>query len=249
MNRNCDVPTERLEAYIDGELHGGERRRMESHVARCDACRATMEREARLRRDFAALPELPCPDAVTRRILVATISGGEALADRSDAGAGAAPAGGRGFAARAGRTDRRDAPRPDRPARASRRRFRTAPRWLAGAAAAAVLAVLLGVGLTDRGGGPATETAEATRPATDAGSDTETITGASTRPSRVVIGGGTPDSPAAAAEEARAGFAVAARIIARAEEEALAGAFGERVTGVLRESLAIVLDRPTGGRG
>jgi hypothetical protein len=236
MNRRCELPPELLEAFLDGDLSGRERRRVETHLSHCATCKAVVAEENRLRRDFSALPELPCPDAVTQRILAATSRAEAAESARDIRGA------------RDGmRSPRAPAGRPESSGR--HRGWLVSP-WLAGPVAAALIAVLFGVGLLKNDTGPAEPDVAGTgvEHAAPATGDAEDPAG-SDLPAHIVIGDGAGRSADAAADEAKLGLVVAGRIIAHTRGEALADAFGKKLTSVLQESLAIALDRQPGGRG
>jgi hypothetical protein len=61
MNANGHLPIEILSAHLDGETTAEERARVESHLAGCEACRATLEDLRRIVEGSAKLgaPELP----------------------------------------------------------------------------------------------------------------------------------------------------------------------------------------------
>jgi anti-sigma factor RsiW len=78
----CREVRELLDAYLDGELDAEVAARVRRHLeaepvpaagsaARpgCAACRHELRRAERLREELRGLPVVPCPDAVTRRVL------------------------------------------------------------------------------------------------------------------------------------------------------------------------------------
>jgi hypothetical protein len=103
-------------------------------------------------------------------------------------------------------------------------------RWIVAAAAAAVLLAVIGRHGPQRPSDPPRERFVAT------------ATGGRDAANPAV-------SAAEAARRARAGLVLAARVIARTEDEALTGAFAPQLPRVLREPLSRVLEITTGGRG
>lgn len=56
---------EQLSLYVDGELDAAERRRVEEHVARCEACRRTRDEFLAVRERVRA--DAPTPDRVAQQ--------------------------------------------------------------------------------------------------------------------------------------------------------------------------------------
>lgn len=68
MNEHDHTPPERLAAYFDGALAGYERAETERHVAQCEDCLARLADMERVRRAAAALSEPAIPDDLWDRI-------------------------------------------------------------------------------------------------------------------------------------------------------------------------------------
>lgn len=61
---NCSWTQERIESYVDGELHGAELEAFERHIESCETCRGELSLAGTLVRELRALPPLGCPDRV-----------------------------------------------------------------------------------------------------------------------------------------------------------------------------------------
>lgn len=55
---DCKRDREEISEYLDGELEPAVRQAFESHLERCDSCRAQLAAQRRLGEMFAALPEV-----------------------------------------------------------------------------------------------------------------------------------------------------------------------------------------------
>ena len=60
---------ESIEAYLDGELPAREVSLFESHIAECARCRRELELAQAVLQELHGLPEIQCPNEVTRRVL------------------------------------------------------------------------------------------------------------------------------------------------------------------------------------
>ncbi len=57
-----------IDRFLDGDLPETEQAALEEHLSACEACRAGLEGEERIIRQFEMLPELECPEAVLEKI-------------------------------------------------------------------------------------------------------------------------------------------------------------------------------------
>lgn len=73
MKHDCSDIEPLLERFYDSDLAADDSARLESHLRECHACRLALDQERQLRESFATLPEPPCPDKVTDRIVRGTI--------------------------------------------------------------------------------------------------------------------------------------------------------------------------------
>lgn len=64
----CEQHLEALGEYVDGTLPPGDRRRLEEHLATCEACRRTARDLAQIRKAAAELPAVKPPDRIWVRI-------------------------------------------------------------------------------------------------------------------------------------------------------------------------------------
>src|SRR5213593_1050100 len=62
-------PEELLAGYVDDSLTRHERAEVDAHLASCDACREEIEIAGVARARLRALPEVPVPVGVTRRVI------------------------------------------------------------------------------------------------------------------------------------------------------------------------------------
>lgn len=74
MSRRSEAPTcirveGLLEAYVDGELRGGERSHVKEHLHGCEACRRQHALAVALQTELRALPEMDAPRAVIDGVL------------------------------------------------------------------------------------------------------------------------------------------------------------------------------------
>lgn len=63
-SQNCSWIQARIEAYVDGELHGDELSAVEGHLAACDSCSRELDLARSLVNELRALPALECPETV-----------------------------------------------------------------------------------------------------------------------------------------------------------------------------------------
>ena len=61
---NCSWTQDRIDAHVDGELHGDELGAFEDHVEGCETCRRELALARSLVSELRALPSLECPDRV-----------------------------------------------------------------------------------------------------------------------------------------------------------------------------------------
>lgn len=79
----CDLIAEDLSAYVDGELQGEARRRVDAHLASCMACDGDMWALDRQRARVRALPRLAPHELFVRQIMARVEAEELAAADRS----------------------------------------------------------------------------------------------------------------------------------------------------------------------
>ncbi len=65
---NCEKTTERLGAYLDGELGEQEAAQVQEHLEACPRCAAELEELRRLDRLLSALPGMDAPEGFARRV-------------------------------------------------------------------------------------------------------------------------------------------------------------------------------------
>jgi anti-sigma factor (TIGR02949 family) len=64
----CDDALRLLAAYLDGELHGGDRHEVGEHLSRCRSCFSRAEFERRLKEQLAAVGKQPVEGQLETRI-------------------------------------------------------------------------------------------------------------------------------------------------------------------------------------
>lgn len=73
MNVPCLEIRSLFDQFLDGDLRKKERSRVKKHLKECPACRSELAKEREVGELFTALPEIRCPERVTRRIEEATL--------------------------------------------------------------------------------------------------------------------------------------------------------------------------------
>ena len=68
--RGCVEAEGLLEAYVDEDLDGAERQRLEAHLDSCPGCREQWQLALHVKDALGALPQLDAPQAVIDRVLV-----------------------------------------------------------------------------------------------------------------------------------------------------------------------------------
>jgi anti-sigma factor RsiW len=66
---SCSLTQAKIEAYLDAELSRKEAAEVESHLSECQVCTAELARAKEVRSTLRELPEVSCPDRVTRAVL------------------------------------------------------------------------------------------------------------------------------------------------------------------------------------
>ena len=66
---SCRNVVSRLNAYLDGELSGRDRERVEQHLGECGRCREALARLRAVAHALARLPEPPVPQGFAERVV------------------------------------------------------------------------------------------------------------------------------------------------------------------------------------
>lgn len=83
FSENCSWTQERIEAYVDGGLHGAVLERFELHIASCESCRSELSLAEAVAAELRALPQKICPERVVEE---AAARAGAGAAGEDEAG-------------------------------------------------------------------------------------------------------------------------------------------------------------------
>ena len=68
-DKECEWARELIDAFLDDELSGKDKARLENHVAACFSCKEELALARKVKRELRALPQKECPERVVAAIL------------------------------------------------------------------------------------------------------------------------------------------------------------------------------------